>query len=205
MLGDIELFAWHARQPVVGVTGTNGKSTVTALAGHLLRSAGVDCEVAGNIGPPVLDSTLKGLDVGELPAPGCSSFQRPARDDLLARPAAAAMLDLTEDHSTVTPSLDDYGAAKARIFVGVALQVLNRDDPRSVAMAQPGKTVPTFGLDAPSMPRDFGGLGTGLSRAVPKSWPSTSGDPRHGVRREALAACAWESVMGVGLDAVFAG
>jgi UDP-N-acetylmuramoylalanine--D-glutamate ligase len=56
VLGDIELFAWHARQPVLAVTGTNGKSTVTALTGHLLKSAGVDCEVAGNIGPPVLDA-----------------------------------------------------------------------------------------------------------------------------------------------------
>src|SRR5216684_2767943 len=60
VVGDIELFAWHVRQQsrVLAVTGTNGKSTVTALAGHLLRKAGLDCEVAGNIGPAVLDAVL---------------------------------------------------------------------------------------------------------------------------------------------------
>ena len=59
VVGDIELFAWAASGTVLAVTGTNGKSTVTALTGHLLRSAGVDCEVAGNISPPALDALLK--------------------------------------------------------------------------------------------------------------------------------------------------
>ena len=61
VVGDIELFAWHVRQKsrVLAVTGTNGKSTVTALTGHLLRKAGLDCEVAGNIGPAVLDASLR--------------------------------------------------------------------------------------------------------------------------------------------------
>jgi len=54
VLGDIELFSWYVREPVLAITGTNGKTTVTALAGHLLRSAGMDIEVAGNIAPPVL-------------------------------------------------------------------------------------------------------------------------------------------------------
>ena len=56
VVGDIELFAWQVRAraggKVLAVTGTNGKSTVTALTGHLLRSAGIECEAAGNIGPP---------------------------------------------------------------------------------------------------------------------------------------------------------
>ena len=127
---------------MVGVTGTNGKTTVTALAGHLLRSAGVDCEVAGNIGPPVLQAFEKRLHSGKLPRAWVlelSSYQLETTWSLA--PAAAAMLNLTEDHFDRYASLDDYGAAKARIFVGAAVQVLNRDDPRSLAMAQPGKTV----------------------------------------------------------------
>jgi UDP-N-acetylmuramoylalanine--D-glutamate ligase len=207
VLGDIELFAWHARQPVVGVTGTNGKSTVTALAGHLLRSAGVDCEVAGNIGPPVLDSMLKRLDAGKLPRAWVlelSSYQLETTWSLA--PAAAAMLNLTEDHFDRYASLDDYGAAKARIFVGAALQVLNRDDPRSVAMAQPGKTVLTFGLDAPPTPQDFG---VAANRLVQGNTEILAVDELairglHNVAN-ALAACALASVMGVGLDAVSRG
>src|SRR6185503_19098734 len=76
VIGDIELFAWHVRaktaSKVLAVTGTNGKSTVTALTGHLLRHSGIDCEVAGNIGPPA----------GSL---GARAFQLPARDHLVAQ------------------------------------------------------------------------------------------------------------------------
>ena len=69
--GDIELFAWalnsHDRGKVLAITGTNGKTTVTSLAGHLLRSAGLDAEVAGNIAPPALDALCARLDAGRLP------------------------------------------------------------------------------------------------------------------------------------------
>ena len=207
VLGDIELFAWHARQPVLGVTGTNGKSTVTALAGHLLRSAGVDCEVAGNIGPPVLEAMQKSLDSGKLPRAWVlelSSYQLETTWSLA--PAAAAMLNLTEDHFDRYASLDDYGAAKARIFVGAGRQVLNRDDPRSVAMAQPGKTVLTFGLDAPPTPRDFG---VAVNRLVQGNTEILAVDelPIRGMHNvaNALAASALASVMGVGLDALSRG
>ena len=59
VVGDVELFAWENKAPVLAITGTNGKTTVTSLVGHLLRSAGVSCEVAGNIAPPVLDAALQ--------------------------------------------------------------------------------------------------------------------------------------------------
>jgi UDP-N-acetylmuramoylalanine--D-glutamate ligase len=157
VLGDIELFAWHNKSPVLAVTGTNGKSTVTALAGHLLRAAGMDCEVAGNIGPPVLQAFEKRLDSGKAPQAWVlelSSYQLETTWSLA--PAAAAMLNLTEDHFDRYATLDDYGAAKARIFTGASVQVLNRDDPRSLAMAQDDKKVITFGLDAPRSDKDFG-------------------------------------------------
>jgi UDP-N-acetylmuramoylalanine--D-glutamate ligase len=145
VVGDVELFAWENKAPVLAITGTNGKTTVTALVGHLLRAAGVDCEVAGNISPPVLDVARKKSPpvwVLEL-----SSYQLETTWSLA--PRAATMLNLSEDHFDRYAGLDDYGAAKARVFQGEGVQVLNRDDPRSLGMALPERKVVTFGLDAP--------------------------------------------------------
>src|SRR5262249_8302038 len=142
---------WENKAPVLAITGTNGKTTVTALAGHLLRTAGVNCEVAGNIAPPVLEVALKktpavwGLEL--------SSYQLETTWSLA--PRAATVLHLSEDHFDRYAGLDDYSAAKARIFQGGGVQVLNRDDPRSLGMALPGRKVVTFGLDAPQGD-DFG-------------------------------------------------
>ncbi len=161
IVGDVELFAWHVRgktaAKVLAVTGTNGKTTVTALAGHLLRGAGIDCEVAGNIGPAALDSLLRRKQKNRMPAVWVlelSSYQLETTWSL--KPNAAAMLNLSEDHFDRYRGLDDYGAAKARIFLGSGEQVLNRADARSLAMRRPGRRVVTFGLDAPPQPEDFG-------------------------------------------------
>jgi len=153
VVGDVELFAWENKAPVLAVTGTNGKTTVTALTGHLLRKAGVDCEVAGNISPPVLEASLKRKAAPKVWVLELSSYQLETTWSLA--PRAAAMLNLTEDHFDRYAGLEDYGAAKARVFQGSGLQVLNRDDPRSAGMALPGRKVVTFGLDAPRG-EDFG-------------------------------------------------
>ncbi len=198
VLGDIELFAWYVREPVLAITGTNGKTTVTALTGHLLRSAGVDCEVAGNIAPPVLQAYSRRLEQGKAPKGWVlelSSYQLETTWSL--RPAAAAMLNLTEDHLDRYATIDEYGAAKARIFAGAAVQVLNRDDPRSMAMAQPGKKVVTFGLGDPA-PGDFGVRGKTLVHGEKEILPIAQLGIRglHNVSN-ALAACALASVLGV--------
>src|SRR4051812_12646335 len=115
VLGDIELFAWHAAGPVLAVTGTNGKSTVTALAAHLLRAGGIDAQAAGNIGPPALDALLDGLESGKPPRAWVlelSSYQLETTWSL--DPRAAAMLNLSEDHLDRYAGLADYAAAKAR-------------------------------------------------------------------------------------------
>ena len=96
VLGDIELFAWHNRQPVLAITGTNGKTTVTSLTGHLLRAGGIDCEVAGNISPPALDAMMKRRIPPAAWVLELSSYQLETTWSLA--PAAAAMLNLTEDH-----------------------------------------------------------------------------------------------------------
>jgi UDP-N-acetylmuramoylalanine--D-glutamate ligase len=165
VVGDIELFAQAVadRRPrILAVTGTNGKSTVTSLAGAMARSAGADCEVAGNIGPAVLDALMRredaaraaGLWVLEL-----SSFQLETTSSLAAD--AATVLNISEDHLDRYRGIDDYARAKSRVFSGGGIQVLNRDDPRSLAMALPGRKTISFGLDAPRHAEDWGLLERG--------------------------------------------
>ena len=158
VLGDVELFARAAAGArIVAVTGTNGKTTVTSLVGSMARSAGSDCEVAGNIGPAVLDALMGREDAGNLPdlwVLELSSFQLETTDSLVV--AAATVLNISEDHLDRYRRIEEYAAAKARIFAGGGVQVLNRDDPRSLAMALPGRTVITFGLGAPRREGDWG-------------------------------------------------
>ena len=198
IVGDVELFAWHNTMPVIAVTGTNGKTTVTALAAHLLRSAGVAAQAAGNISPPVLDAALKSSPAAwvlEL-----SSYQLEATWSL--NPRAAAMLNLSEDHLDRYPGLREYGAAKARVFHGDGVQVLNRDDPASMAMALPGRRVTTFGFDA----RDFGvAEGTLVENGQPILRVEEL--PIHGAHNvaNALAACALVRALGVPREKLAAG
>jgi UDP-N-acetylmuramoylalanine--D-glutamate ligase len=169
VLGDIELFA-QSLPPVGGpkvlaITGSNGKSTVTEMVGAICRKAGLRTVVAGNIGLPVLDAVLEvqrnaafrrqepDVYVLEL-----SSFQLETTHSLSAH--AAACLNITEDHLDRYASLSAYAAAKARIFHGHGVQVLNREDVWSRSMARAGRTVYTFGLDEPASDRDWGLLHT---------------------------------------------
>lgn len=145
VLGDIELFARHARAPVVGITGSNGKSTVTTLVGLMAECAHVDARVGGNLGRPALDllgRTEPALYVLEL-----SSFQLETTNSL--RCLAATVLNVSPDHLDRYATLDDYAAAKARIFQGCSTAVINREDARVCAMPAPGQTQLSFGLEAP--------------------------------------------------------
>ncbi|MSQ70420.1 MAG: UDP-N-acetylmuramoyl-L-alanine--D-glutamate ligase [Betaproteobacteria bacterium] len=162
--GDIELFAQAlggsataGAAQVIAITGTNGKSTVTALTGAMCRAAGLDCEIAGNIGPAVLDALARRELERRMPQAWVlelSSYQLESTSSLA--PAAAAMLNISEDHRDRYAAMNDYIAAKARIFSGQAVQVLNRGDPSSIAMAIAGRRVMTFGLDSPAHESDFG-------------------------------------------------
>ena len=201
IVGDIELFAWENREPVLAITGTNGKTTVTALVGHLMKSAGVDAEVAGNIAPPVLDAAMKRKTPPAAWVLELSSYQLETTWSLA--PRAATVLNLSEDHLDRYATIREYGAAKARIFQGDGVQVLNRDDPASLAMRLPGHRVITFGLDAePDFGVRDGWLVEGLDRII-----EASALPIHGAHNvaNALAACAMARACGVPREKLAAG
>jgi UDP-N-acetylmuramoylalanine--D-glutamate ligase len=159
IVGDVELFARAiagSRSKVIAITGSNGKSTVTSLAGHLCQAAGLDTVVAGNIGLPVLDALAEREIDGRAPdvwVLELSSFQLETTASL--RPAAATVLNISEDHMDRYASLADYAAVKARVFSD-GVQVLNRDDAMVMAMAKPAGRIETFGLDAGLTATDWG-------------------------------------------------
>lgn len=153
VLGDVELFARaiagsHAK--VIAITGSNGKSTVTTLVGHLCAAVGLDTVIAGNIGLPVLDALDDREASGRDPdvwVLELSSFQLETTRSLAAD--AATVLNLSQDHMDRYATMADYAAAKARVFLGMGaagVQVLNREDPLVMAMARPGATTWTFGI-----------------------------------------------------------
>lgn len=152
---------------VLAVTGTNGKTTVTALTGQLVARAGKSVAVAGNIGPTLLDTLGHHLDSDSLPQVWVielSSFQLHGVDSF--EPRAATVLNLTQDHLDWHGSMASYGEAKARIFGSSSLMILNRQDPAVMAMLpapqklKGGRTVQRawlgFGADMPQRPGDFG-------------------------------------------------
>ena len=121
---------------VLAVTGTNGKTTVTALTHHLLRWAGVQAVAAGNIGPSMLDALMACLDNNEWPAVWVlelSSFQLARANDF--NPSAATILNISQDHMDWHGDMAAYGAAKQRIFGNTSLRVLNRDDGESMRVS----------------------------------------------------------------------
>ena len=146
VIGDIELFARAVTAPVIGITGSNGKSTVTTLVGEMVRQAGRQVRVGGNLGTPALD--LTGDSEPDLYVLELSSFQLETVSSLKCR--AAVVLNISPDHLDRHTSLQDYSATKQRIYAGAAVQVVNRDD--SVAAALAGAHAPqvSFGLDAPA-------------------------------------------------------
>ncbi len=162
VVGDIELFAqlltpndYRLSTKVIAITGANGKTTVTSMVEHLCKAAGKDAVAAGNISPAVLDVVMaRGAKQPEIWVLELSSFQLETTSTLNAD--AATVLNVTEDHLDRYPGMDEYAAAKARIFQGDGLQVLNRDDRRSIGMALPGRRVVTFGLDAAAGENDWG-------------------------------------------------
>jgi UDP-N-acetylmuramoylalanine--D-glutamate ligase len=149
VVGDIELFARAVDAPVVGITGTNGKSTVTTLVGRMAARAGVRMRVGGNLGEPALDLLAAAHRAGEavgLYVLELSSFQLEATHSLDL--AAAAVLNVSPDHLDRYASVAAYAEAKARIFARCDTAVINLDDPLVAVMPSPGQRVLSFSLRA---------------------------------------------------------
>jgi len=146
------------RTRILAITGTNGKTTTTALTAALAQSAGLDAVAAGNIGQTALGVLIDRLEIG-VDLPECwvlelSSFQIETMHGLAAD--AATVLNVSDDHLDRYAGLDHYARTKAGIFEGDGAQVLNRDDARVMAMALPERMRVGFGVDAPPRAGDYG-------------------------------------------------
>ncbi len=141
VIGDIELFAREVRQPVVAITGSNGKTTVTTLVGRMMQKAGYNTAVCGNIGEPVLPLLrAEGVEryVLEL-----SSFQLETTFSLSAQ--VATVLNISPDHMDRYAHFQAYAAAKQRIYQRCKAAVINLDDPHSCTGMPPEASVVSFG------------------------------------------------------------
>jgi UDP-N-acetylmuramoylalanine--D-glutamate ligase len=206
VIGEIELFARSARAPVVAITGSNGKSTVTSMVGEMMRAGGWCAGVGGNLGPAALTLITD-------PEPDCyvlelSSFQLETVATLDA--AAAVVLNISPDHLDRYDDLADYIAAKRRIYRGTGTMVLNADDPAVTAMAEPGRAIRRFSLGEPGAAGD-----AGIIRYNGAAWLVVGGEPVMPVSdlplagahntANALAALALGAAMGLSPAAMAAG
>ena len=144
--GDIDLFAEAADAPIVAITGSNGKTTVTTLVGEMAKAAGRKVEVGGNIGTPALDLLGRGADLYVLEL---SSFQLETTEGLNAE--AATVLNVSDDHMDRYPNKMAYFQAKQRIFQGCKTAVVNLDDALSTPMARDNLRFLCYGV-SPGQP-----------------------------------------------------
>ena len=210
IVGDVELFARAVDAPVVGITGTNGKSTVTTLVGKMAERAGLRVRAGGNLGEPALDL------LGAAESDGCktdlyvlelSSYQLESTESLDLK--AAAVLNVTADHMDRYATIEDYAEAKARIFARCDTAVINLDDPLVVAMPRPGQRTLSFSLRA-SIGADYAVV-TGSDSTW---WLSRRGEPLLSVSAmkipglhnaaNALAALALGEALGLPMAAMLA-
>ncbi len=199
VISDIELFARSANVPIIAITGSNGKSTVTTLVGEMCAAAGKKVGVGGNLGTPALEL----LDEqSELYVLELSSFQLESVYSLNAE--VAMVLNVSPDHMDRYQSLLDYHQAKHRIFGGARQVVVNRADKLSVPLVSEKVKQWSFGVDRP----DYSGFGLveqdgepwlayQFDRLMPESDLGIKG--RHNTSN-ALAALAIGSAVGLPMD-----
>ena len=201
VVGDVDLFMREARAPVVGITGSNAKSTVTELLGDMARRAGLDTGVGGNLGTPALELLD---DARELYVLELSSFQLERAGELGL--SVATVLNVSADHLDRHGNMPAYHQAKHRIFRGCSKVVVNRDDPLTIALVAPGVEVISWRMREPEL------RGFGLRQLDGQEWLYHGFEPllavadmrltgRHNVAN-ALAALALGTAAGVALPAM---
>ncbi len=204
VIGDIELFAQAAAAPVVAITGSNGKSTVTTLLAEMAKKAGLRVSAGGNLGEPALDllDPLTELYLLEL-----SSFQLETTGSL--QPKVAVVLNISPDHMDRHAGIEAYTGIKAKVYNNAGSKLFNRDDPLVMAMHRPGDDACFFTLEPPA-DGEFGlrsvdadlWLCRGEQRLLPASQLLISG--RHNLAN-ALAALALGNAAGLPMPAMLEG
>ncbi|MCK5668616.1 MAG: UDP-N-acetylmuramoyl-L-alanine--D-glutamate ligase [Gammaproteobacteria bacterium] len=149
--GDIELFCRNITAPVIAITGSNGKSTVTTMVAEMARAANLNVVAGGNLGTPALD--LLGDNEPDVYVLELSSFQLETVSSLNA--TASVVLNVSPDHMDRYEGLTEYKTAKERIYDGNGTIVINLDDPASASMARNQRTCVGFTLFDP-LPGDYG-------------------------------------------------
>jgi UDP-N-acetylmuramoylalanine--D-glutamate ligase len=196
-LADLQTASGYAPK-VLAITGTNGKTTTTAMTGLLVERAGKSVAVAGNIGPTLLDTLAARLDtLPEVWVLELSSFQLAGGGTGVTGfdPAASVVLNLTQDHLDWHGSMEAYAAAKAQIYGRSAVMVVPRGDeaveamvpmpapalPKAKSKPPAPRNVMRFGLDAPQQPGDFGLVVEGGIAWLVRAMPAEDGfKPRRG-------------------------
>jgi UDP-N-acetylmuramoylalanine--D-glutamate ligase len=146
LLGDLELFLEQAEAPVVAITGSNGKSTVTALLGKMAADSGISVGIGGNLGTPMLDL----LDHShKLYVIEVSSFQLELLND--SRGAISCLLNISPDHLDRYKNLQEYHTAKHRIFRGASKVIVNREDVLTRPLISTQIPMIGFGLNQPDL------------------------------------------------------
>ncbi|MBO9470476.1 UDP-N-acetylmuramoyl-L-alanine--D-glutamate ligase [Endozoicomonas sp. G2_2] len=195
VIGDIEWFARVVNAPVVAITGSNGKSTVTAWVGEIARAAGLKVAVGGNFGTPALDMLADDIELYVLEL---SSFQLELTESLAAR--AATVLNVSADHIDRHGDIEHYAALKARIFHGSQVAVVNADDARVAAMPTDSATVLRFGHTADADYRLIDAEGeTALARGE-HAWLACHTLRLAGRHNHANALAAWALAEAAGID-----
>lgn len=204
VIGDIELFVRVAKAPIVAITGSNGKSSVTTLVDLMAKCAGLQSLAGGNLGEAALD--LLDLPVPDLYVMELSSFQLETTHSLQA--ASAVVLNVSEDHMDRYTSYAEYAAAKQVIYQNCACAVLNRDDALVMSMAPVGLPQVSFGLDQPAADeyglREQAGqtwLAKGETVLLATSAMKLPGSHNHA---NALAALALGEAVGIPLQGMLA-
>jgi len=140
-LSDIDLFACSVNKPVVAITGSNGKSTVTTMLGAMVKASGKCTALGGNLGTPVLDLISDEVEIYVLEL---SSFQLERTSQLNA--VAATILNVSADHLDRYENIVEYAEQKRKVYEGNGVMLFNADDPVVIAMQEEGREALTFGL-----------------------------------------------------------
>lgn len=203
LIGDIDLFCREAQAPIVAITGSNAKSTVTTLVGLMAERAGLRVGVGGNIGTPALDLLEQSADLYVLEL---SSFQLETTHEL--RASVATVLNVSPDHLDRYAGMQDYTLTKQRIYRGAGRVLANRQDPLTQPLLAQGVELRSFGLNEPDLKqyglRDQAGetwLACGLDCLLPSSALKIRG--RHNLAN-ALAALALAEAVSVPREAALA-